>query len=95
MKKEPWIENITEEDMPNEDLKLVAGLCGVDVAMNLIDNLPGVLIRIPNSSYKRLKEAYILRNYDGTRSSLLKLAIICEVSDTQIYRILKKKKKTP
>lgn len=36
MKEQPWVRNITEADMPNEDMKLIAGLCGVDVAMNLI-----------------------------------------------------------
>ncbi len=92
MNKYPWIKNITEEDMPNEDMKIIAGLCGVDVAMELIDKAPGLLIRIPNNSFKHLKDAYILKNYDGTRGSVLKLAVECEVSDSYIYNTLKKRK---
>ena len=75
MKTTPWLKTITIDDMPNDDLKFVAEEAGLKQALLLIFLLPGITINIPKNGLRRLKEKYIMKNYDGTKSKLNKLTI--------------------
>ena len=90
MLNKPWIENITEDDMPNSDLNAVACFCGIETALILMENYPSGVICIPKRPFKNLRNNYINRNYDGTALSIVKMANICDISTRQIRRILKK-----
>lgn len=90
MDKKPWLNNITVEDMPNDEIKFLAEFCGVETAVNLVENLRGVTINIPSDGFRRLKDKHILQNYDGSRSSILRLSLQCDVTDKYIYKLLKK-----
>jgi len=88
MLNKPWVENITEEDMPNSDLIAVACFCGIETAITLMENYPSGTICIPKRPFKNLRNNYINRNYDGTSFSITKLANTCDISTRQIRRIL-------
>lgn len=89
MKKKPWLENVTEDDMPNDELKYLACILGIPATLELIDQAPGIIINIPKNAFKLLKDKYILNNYDGTKLCMVKMAIELNVTERYIYRILK------
>jgi len=95
----PWMENITIEDLPNDDLKFVAQCAGIKAALTLIFCLPGLIVNIPKNALKKLKERYILKEYDGTKLTLNRLVIECELSQRHVEAVirknLKKNKKPP
>lgn len=90
MKLKPWMENITIDDLPNEDLKFLAEEAGIKYALMMLFLFPGVTVTIPNNPFAKLKENYIINNYDGTKSSINRLAIECEITQRHVYRIIKK-----
>ena len=87
----PWIKNITEETLPNEDLKLVASTIGLDATITLMCELPGIIISIPKNATLPARIAYIKEHYDGSKKSRLKLAQMCDLSESYIYKIIKTK----
>ena len=93
MKTTPWLKTITIDDMPNDDLKFVAEEAGLKQALLLIFLLPGITINIPKNGLRRLKEKYIMKNYDGTKSKLNKLALECDLSPRYVYKLIKKNMK--
>lgn len=66
-----WMKEITIQDMPNGDMRLVAELCGVEIAVKLMEQLGGVNIYIPKLLEKRLMEAYVQRHYTGSNAKEL------------------------
>lgn len=86
----PWLEELTEDEMPNIELKIVASLCGLKTAVKLMKNLPGVIICIPNKALNNLRNKHICKKYNGTKESLLKLSLEFGLTERQIYSIIKK-----
>jgi Mor family transcriptional regulator len=86
----PWIEDITVEDLPNEDLKIVAALVGLDTAVKMMCELPGIVISIPKNATLGAKIKYIKKHYDGSKKSRYELAKACGVSENYIYKIIRK-----
>ena len=89
MYDKPWLDKLTENDMPNEELKIIASLCGVKTAIALMKYLPGVMICIPNKALIKLRNNYICKQYDGTKKSLIELTIGLGISERQIFNIIK------
>lgn len=87
----PWIDKITSENLPNEDLKTIALLLGLEAAIKLMCEIPGVNISIPKNATLLAKVLYIMEQYDGTKKSRLKLAQECDLSEGYIYRIARKR----
>ena len=87
----PWIKNITEQTLPNEDLKIVASTIGLDATIKLMCELPGIIISIPKNATLPARIAYIKEHYDGSKKSRLKLVQTCELSESYIYKIIKNK----
>lgn len=81
-----WLNNITDEDMPNNDLRLVAESCGIEIAIRLLEELPGISIFIPKSGFKRIVEGKIREGYNGTNAK--ELALMYGVSERHIYNIV-------
>ncbi len=90
MEYEKWMESVTADDMPNDDLKFIAKNAGLKAAMTLILLLPGLCVNIPKNALRRLKEKYIIKEYDGTRFTLNRLVVECSLSQRHIYKIIKK-----
>lgn len=91
MRFEKWMENVTIDDLPNDDLKLIAREAGLKHAMLFIFLFSGAAVTIPNNPFTKLRDNYIMNNYDGTKTSINKLAIECGVTQRHVYRILKKR----
>ena len=91
MQNKPWIDKITSENLPNEELKTIAFLLGLDAAVKLMCELPGVNLSIPKNATLPAKILYIMEKYDGTKKSRLKLSKECDLSEGYIYRIARKR----
>lgn len=90
MEYEKWMDNVTPNDMPNEDLKYVAEKAGLKQALLLIFLLPGLTLNIPKNALKKLKERHIINEYDGTRYTLNRLAVECDLSQRYVYKLINK-----
>lgn len=90
MNIKPWMKNLTPDNMPNDELKLVAEFLGIDTTLELMDALSGCVINIPKYGFRKAREAFIIRNYDGTKMSRLKLSIECGVTESYIRELAKK-----
>lgn len=88
MEYKPWMDYIKVDDMPNDDLKFVAETAGLKSAIALIFCTPGLTVSIPKNSFKNVKEQYILEHYDGTKYSVNKLAVDCDLTQRQVYKII-------
>ena len=86
----PWIKYITIDDMPNDDLRTLAEKVGVEKTVETILELPGIAFTIPKKPFRAAKEQYIMDNYDGTKYCLNKLALACDLTQKQVYKIIKK-----
>lgn len=84
-----WEKGLQADDMPTDDLRLIAERCGVDVAIKLMEHLPGIQLYISSHAKKQLLDGYIKRNFDGTRQKANQLALECHVSVAHIYNVLK------
>ena len=91
----PWVENITADDMPNDDLRFIAEKAGLKSALALIFFTPGLNVSIPKTAFKQLKDKYILNNYRGDKYSMNELSVKCSVSQRYIYRLIKDNIKSP
>jgi len=90
MLNKPWIEKLTPDNLPNEDLRLVANLIGLDVAIKMMDVLSGLTINIPKNGFRQARAGYIAKNYDGTKKSRINLVFECDVTEGYIRTIAKK-----
>ena len=78
----PWVDKITPENLPNEDLKMVALLLGLEAAIKLMCEIPGVNISIPKNATLPAKVLYIMEKYDGTKKRYGVQAIHCKCDVT-------------
>ncbi|MBR6421965.1 hypothetical protein IKS86_04575 [bacterium] len=81
-------ENITIDDMPSEDMKVIAESCGVETALNIMRNLPGARFFVPVNWQKIIAEKYIAQNAD---KSVKALALDTGFSDWMVLKVLNKK----
>ena len=88
MEFQPWMENVTAEDMPNDDLKYVAQNAGIKSALIMILLLAGLTISIPKNALRKPKERYILNEYDGTKLTINKLTVECGLSQRYVYNLI-------
>jgi len=86
----PWLDEITEDEMPNIELKIIASLCGVKTAIKLMKHLPGMMICIPSKALNNLRDRYICKKYDGTKKTLMELSLAFNLTQRQVYNIIKK-----
>lgn len=82
------IKDMTIEDMPTEDLKSIADLCGVETALQILETFSGCNIYIPTKGYKLLIHKYVRQNYDGTTRCIKDFARRFSLSEKAIYNIL-------
>lgn len=85
---ETWERNLTLEDLPSEDIKIIADLYGMEFAIKFMSDLSGVMINVPSCALKKIRNNYICRNYDGTKKTCMSLALECNVTEAYIKRIV-------
>jgi len=81
------IDNITEGDMPNEDLRLVFRECGSEVALALMSKFGGMKIYVPSDGYAKIKARLILANRDGLTAA--ELAHRFHTPINTVYKLLR------
>lgn len=82
-----WLLKLGPDDMPNEDLQLIAECCGTEVAIKLLQEMGGVTLNIPKLGGKRLYYRYIKEVCDGTASSMRRIALHLGVSESYVQKI--------
>jgi len=87
---EDWIKDIKLEDLPNEDMKLVAENISLEFAVKLMLEMPGIRISVPKTGFNNIIKDYIRKNYTGLNAR--RLALKLKVSETFIYNALKNPK---
>ena len=87
----PWRKNITIENLPNEDLKILASVVGLSATIKLICEYPGILISVPKSATLQARIDYVKEHYDGSKKSRCELSKICELSERAIYKITRER----
>lgn len=91
MQNTPWKNYIKLEDIKNDDLKIIAEEAGLECSVRIITALRGLTIYIPLKPFKKAIERYILAKYDGTKYSINKLALECDITQRQVLKIIKRK----
>ena len=82
-------ENMTVDDMPTKDMRMIAKSCGVEVAIRLMTKLRGGLhIYTPGCWQKKVVKKYILAN---PHKSVKEIANDVEMSETFVNKILNEK----
>ncbi len=79
---------MSQDDLPNDDLKDLAQVCGMETAIKLLKELNGIHIYIPKDGFKKVIDRFIIKNFNGTNAK--KLAIICDISEVHVYEIIRK-----
>ena len=87
----PWIDYINMENLPNDDLKIVAETIGLDPTITLMCELSGMMISIPKRATLKAKVDYVMKHYDGSKKSRYELSRACGLSENYIYRIARKR----
>lgn len=86
---------VTVDDMPNSLFKDIALLCGVDVAVKLLSNFPGVTIQVPIYGFEKIQKKIILSEYNNDPYALKTLARKLRLSEYHIRDVLKRYKIVP
>ena len=86
----PWTKYINMDNLPNEDMKIVANVLGLEATIKLMCELPGVLISVPMNATLPAKIEYIKEVYDGSKQCRVKLSKQCDLSENYIYRMYRK-----
>lgn len=90
-KTPPWADYFTMDNLPNEDMKIIAEIIGLSNVITLMCEVPGFTFTVPKNATRKAKISYIKQNYDGSKLSRYKLAKTCNISENYIYRAIKKK----
>ena len=87
----PWTKYINMDNLPNEDMKILASISGLEATIKIMCELSGVLISVPQNATLPAKIAYIQDVYDGTKQCRVKLSKLCGLSENYIFRMYRKK----
>jgi Mor family transcriptional regulator len=83
------IESIVVDDLPNNDMKDLAGICGTKAVVSLMKNMGGTSIYIPReTAFIKIIDRFIVKKFDGTNAK--KLASACGITLRQVYKIIEK-----
>ncbi|HSW59254.1 MAG TPA: Mor transcription activator family protein [bacterium] len=81
-----WKEIMIFEDLPNEDMRTIASICGIEVVFKLMEHMPGLIVNVPKNGMKKVKERYIVDKYNG--HNVKELAVVCGVSLRHVYNVI-------
>lgn len=82
---------VTIDDIPDGNMRLVADLCGLDVAVSLMKNLKGLTIAVPSNGFDKVERQIIYDFYNGTTERLKQLALRLDMNEQTVRNILRKK----
>lgn len=84
---EEFIDNITEADMPNEDMRLVYRECGCETALHLLEHFDGMKIYIPSNGFRNIKKRLVIKHAD--KMTPAELAMRFKVPLDSVYKIIR------
>lgn len=61
----PWTKYINMDNLPNEDMKIVANVIGLEATIKIMCELQGVNISVPQNATLPAKIAYIFNKFGG------------------------------
>jgi len=76
---------ITIDDMPNNDMRLVAEVVSVDFALALLQHLGGMQLNIPKHGLKKIRDRVIREQYDGSNAK--RLALRFNVTERYVQQV--------
>ena len=82
----PLTAKLKAQDMPTEDLRLIAEMCGVEAAITLILTYSGMSIYVPKRAARALKIVYLRKAYTG--ANLRPLCRELDISQSTAFRWL-------
>ncbi len=85
-------EIITEDDMPNEVLKEIYGICGRDVAISLCQYQRGVGIQVPSQPWNKIRNRILKEMFDGSTASIRNISRKFGLAEARVREILKDEK---
>lgn len=80
------LQQVKMEDIKHPDLRMVAELCGLSVALALFQKCAGVDILIAKNSLREFQEKYIIDNNNKYRAK--ELAIMLDMSERSVSQII-------
>jgi Mor family transcriptional regulator len=86
----PWIKYITIDNLPNEDMKIIASVIGLEATIKIMSEFSGVTFAVPKKAMLAAKIKYIKEVYDGSKTSRSLLAKQCDMSENYILKLYKK-----
>lgn len=92
MSMDTWAENLTPNDMPTEDTRLIADNLGVEVTLILMNKLSGMNFTVPINGLNSLRNKYLCETYDGTKKSKLILCLECKITEGYLRRLVSRYK---
>lgn len=92
-----WLNDLTIEEieMPNDDIKEISERYGINFALQLMEDMSGILINVPKTGLNKLRNIYICKHYDGSKKSRMSLARECNVTENYIKQLVSKSRKHP
>lgn len=84
-----WLRQIDISDLLDNDTKLIAEQCGIDVLYNLWENLPTINLYISTKPLTEARKRYIKKFYTG--SNVKNLAALLNCSERFVYEVIAQK----
>lgn len=75
-------------DMPSDDMRLVAEVCGLDVAVRLMQGMGGMSVYVPKNSFALVVERYLRKQKSPDFKAVALAAGVSERSVRAIWRRL-------
>ena len=83
-------QKVTIVDIPDGSMRLDAELCGLDVAVSLMQNVKGLTIAVPSNGFEKIEKKIILQSYQNDTASLKKLALKLDLNEQTVRNIIRK-----
>ena len=81
------LDKIEIDDLPNDTLKALTSIIGINTLKELIVKIPGAKIYIPNSVKSISNKAYAIKNFKGNNHQ--EIADHLDVTKRSVYRMVK------
>lgn len=92
---ENLISSLKASDLPNEDVRYLADVIGLEAAQLLLERCAGMTFYIPLKMSKDFHRQYIAEHFTGTVRSARALAQELGITEQTVYRILRGKSARP
>ncbi len=89
---EALIRGLTDEDLPNEDMKYLATVIGLDAVKKLLTDCPGMNFYTPARMPTDFCKRYIEVHYDPKKRNVRELSVALGITVRQVFRLLQQKR---